>query len=81
MTGPEWTKSENVTCPDCGYEFGRRTAAQTLILTYEPKSLRAQCIRMTDQNQSDLQCPRFEEVTAVADSSEQVHPDSRPSQP
>jgi uncharacterized Zn-finger protein len=81
MTGPEWTKGKNVTCPDCGYEFGRRTAAQTLILTYEPKSLRAQCIRMTEKNQSDLQCPRFEEVTAVADSSERVHPGNKPSQP
>ncbi len=80
MTESEWMKGENVTCPDCD-EFGRRTAAQTLILTYEPKSLRAQCIRMTEENQSDLKCPRFEEVTAVADNSERVHPDSRPSQP
>jgi len=81
MTEPEWTKSENVTCPDCGYEFGRRMAAQTLILTYEPKSPRAQCIRVTEENQSDLQCSRFEEVTAVADSSERVHPGNKRSRP
>jgi hypothetical protein len=74
----DWTKHQNVVCPDCGYDFGRRTDAQTLILTYQPKSLRAQCIRMREQNRSDLQCPRLDEVTAAADRSEQADPGSEP---
>ncbi len=75
MAEPGWTKGERVVCPDCGYDFGRRTAARTLILTYDPKSLRSQCVRMAGRNEADLQCPRFEEVTAAADTSERVHPD------
>ncbi len=80
MAELDWTQGETVACPDCGYEFGRRTAARTLILTFDPKSLRSHCIRMKDQHQSDLRCPRFEEVTAAADESERVHPENGPPQ-
>jgi hypothetical protein len=74
MADTSWTKAQTVVCPDCGYEFGYRTAAQSLNMTFDPKSLRSQCIRMKDQSGSDLQCPRFDEVKAAADRSERVHP-------
>ena len=73
----DWTKAETVTCPDCGYAFGFRTAAGSLNLTFDPKTLRARCKRVPDPDASAIACPRFDEVTREADRSERVDPESR----
>jgi hypothetical protein len=73
-TDPDWTRGEDVVCPDCGFDFGRRTAAGTLILTYDPNGLRSRCTRMQGQGSADLRCPRLDEVTAASDRSERANP-------
>ena len=69
-----WTDAETVICPDCGYEFGFRTAAGSLNLTFSPKSLRETCTRMADQKSPEIRCPRFEEAKFAADQSERSNP-------
>jgi hypothetical protein len=73
----DWTKAETIICPDCGYAFGFRTAAGSLNLTFDPKSLRAQCMRLTDRTSPEIRCPRFEEAKFESDQSERVHPADR----
>jgi hypothetical protein len=74
MAEVDWTQAETIVCPDCGYVFGTRTAAQSIKLTFDPKGLRSQCVRMIDPSSSDLRCPRFDEVKLASDQSERVHP-------
>ena len=81
MAEVNWTQAGTIVCPDCGYVFGTRTAAQSIKLTFDPKSLRSQCIRMSGENSSDLHCPRFDEVKLAADQSERVHPVDQPPRP
>ncbi|HEX2134855.1 MAG TPA: hypothetical protein VHG30_02975 [Microvirga sp.] len=70
----KWTDAETVICPDCGYEFGFRTAAGSLNLTFSPKSLRETCTRLTDRQSPEIRCPRFEEAKVAADRSERADP-------
>lgn len=80
MADASWTRAEVVVCPDCGLELGRRTLAQNLIVTFDPQSLRQQCIQMKDGGSPDVQCPRFDEVKLAADQSDRVHPADEPPQ-
>ena len=42
MAEVNWTQAETIVCPDCGYVFGTRTAAQSLNLTQTIAELRPQ---------------------------------------
>jgi len=69
-----WTRAERIVCPDCGFEFGFRTAAGSLNLSYNPEDLQRRCTRVAGPNLTYLACLRFEELKSEADQSERTSP-------